>query len=84
MLKVTIREAILMTTIVAILLMWWQERNRNNKYDERLTAIESRLQGLPGTFWPVPVIPAQSRNTPAPVVVPPVTSPMFATPSDDR
>jgi hypothetical protein len=44
MFKVTIREAILMTTIIAILLMWRIERQHNAKNDAWLTEIESRLQ----------------------------------------
>ena len=44
MFKFTIRETILMTTIVAILEMWWIERNQNAKNDARLTAIETRLR----------------------------------------
>jgi len=47
MFKFTIREAILMTTIVAVLLMWWLERSQNLKYESRLTAIETRIQAFP-------------------------------------
>jgi len=62
MFKFTIREAILMTTIVAILLMWWMERSQNAKYEARLTAIETRLQALPK-----PVVPARAvASTTAP------------------
>jgi hypothetical protein len=52
MFKFTIREAILMTTIVAILLMWWLERSQNAKNDARLTAIEARLHGMPTVLLP--------------------------------
>jgi hypothetical protein len=52
--KFTIREAILMTTIVAVLLMWWMERSQNAKYEARLTALETKLQ----TFPVVPVFQA--------------------------
>jgi len=47
MFKFTIREAILMTTIVAVLLMWWLERSQNVKYEARLTALETRMQAFP-------------------------------------
>jgi hypothetical protein len=55
MFKFTIREAILMTTIVAVLLMWWIERNQNAKNHARLTAIETRLQVLPMPAPPTPM-----------------------------
>ena len=59
MFKFTIREAILMTTIVAALLMWWMERNQNAKNHARLTAIEARLQSSTITVQPAPKAIAQ-------------------------
>ena len=70
MFKFTIREAILMTTIVAILLMWWMERSQNAKYEARLTAIETRLPALPK-----PVVPARavaSTRAPAGITADPL------------
>ncbi len=47
MFKVTIREATLMTTVVAVVLMWWLERSRNVKYEARLTSLETRMRAFP-------------------------------------
>ena len=66
MFKFTIREAILMTTIVAVLLMWWLERSQNAKHDARLTAIETKLQVFSGTYVVRP-------GTPPPTVMPTTT-----------
>jgi len=70
MFKFTIREAILMTTIVAVCLMWWLERTQNTKNDARLTAIETRLQMLPVTVLP-PTKIVVSAVPAGPTVVPP-------------
>jgi hypothetical protein len=76
MFKFTIREAILMTTIVAVLLMWWMERNHNAMNDARLTAIETRLQAVfPGGI--VAVFPA----TPPPPMIAPVGPTIPAAPA---
>ena len=73
MFKFTIREAILMTTIVAVLLMWWMERSHNAKYESRLTAVETKLQGFGSAF--VPVVPAMIPATVGTTVPPPPTAP---------
>jgi hypothetical protein len=65
MFKFTIREAILMTTIVAVALMWWMEKYRSDKFDARLTAIETRLQAIPVVQVPVTVRSMPSRTVTA-------------------
>ena len=74
MFKFTIREAILMTTIVAILLMWWLEKGRNVNHEARLTAIEMRLQS-----FPIPVLPpSRFVMTPGATVPAPPTKSQFS------
>jgi hypothetical protein len=66
MFKFTIREAVLITTIVAVSLMWWMERNQNSKNEARLAASDVRLKAnetrlaaieLRLQFTPLPPIP---------------------------
>jgi len=73
MFKFTIREAILMTTIVAVLLVWWMERSKNTTHEARLTAIEMRLQSFPITVLPpTKFVVTPGANVPAlPTVSPP-------------
>jgi hypothetical protein len=49
MFKFTIREAVLMTTIVALSIMLWMERKQNARNDARLAAIEAFFQSIPGS-----------------------------------
>jgi hypothetical protein len=80
MFRVTIREAILMTTVVAVVLMWWLERSQNVKYEARLTALETRMQAFP--FAPTLQAPG-SRAVPVSFTVFPAspTMPTTAPPS---
>ena len=84
MFQFTIREAILMTTIVAVLLMWWMERSQNGKYEARLTAIETRLKAFPA-FAPIVPVTAQppAFGSPVPVsftVLPPASGTLVPAP----
>src|SRR5437763_839105 len=47
MFKITIREAILLTTIAALALMLWTEGRKNARNDTRLAAIEAFLRSIP-------------------------------------
>ena len=81
MFKVTIREAILMTTIVAVLLMWRMERNQNAKNEARYAAAEARRAVLEAWFTTLEtnvraMLPPR-RTPPSPR---PGTGPMFGTP----
>jgi hypothetical protein len=80
MLQFTIREAILMTTIVAVLLMWWMERSQNAKYDSRLTAIETKLQSVATVPSALPVrvltnVATIPNGASVPLVPPPLSMP---------
>lgn len=74
MFRFTIREAILMTTIVAVSIMWWMERNQNAKNEPRLAAAEARITALEALVQSL--LPPR-RTSPSPR---PGTGPMFGTP----
>jgi len=77
MFKFTIREVILMTTIVAILLMWWMETSRNAKNEARLIAIETRLNAMQAPAITKSVLPLAANSGPIVIdhtQVPPATT----------
>ena len=49
MFKITIREAILLTTIAGLALMLWMERQHNARNDARLDRIDEFFQSIPGS-----------------------------------
>ena len=75
MFKFTIRETVLLTTIVALCVVLWMEKRENANHETRLKAIETRLQTFP-TFGPiVPVVAQPPAISFGPTVsAPPATS----------